>query len=83
MNTELCQKMLLQVYSCELHIDTPKKYATGFSMEYNKKGIVYISDYDLQLIFPTQLRNITQRHQIMCGCKICIQAGTYQESLNH
>ena len=26
---------------------------------------------------------MTQRHQIMCGCKICIQAGTYQELLNH
>ena len=26
---------------------------------------------------------MSQRHQIMCGCKICIQAGTYHESLNH
>ena len=26
---------------------------------------------------------MTQRHQIMCGCQIFIQAGTYQESLNH
>ena len=26
---------------------------------------------------------MTQRHQIIFGCKICIQDGTYQESLNH
>ena len=26
---------------------------------------------------------MTQRHQIMCGCKICIQAVTYQDSLNY
>ena len=26
---------------------------------------------------------MTQNYQIMCGCKICIQAGTYQEFLNH
>ena len=26
---------------------------------------------------------MTQSHQIICGCKICIQAGTYQDSLDH
>ena len=26
---------------------------------------------------------MTQSHQIMGGCEICIQAGTYQESLNY
>ena len=26
---------------------------------------------------------MTHHHQIMWGCEICIQAGTYQEYLNH
>ena len=52
-------------------------------MVYDKRILFRISDYSLQLILPQQLRNLTQRHQITCGGKICIQAGTYQESLNH
>ena len=32
--TELSQKVILQLYVHELHIDMLNKYATGFSMEY-------------------------------------------------
>ena len=52
-------------------------------MAYNEKGRVRISDYALRLIIPPQLQNMTQCHQIMCGCKICIQARTYQGLLNN
>ena len=45
-------------------------------MKYDEKGIVRISDYALQLIIPPQLQKMSQRHKIMYGCKICIQAGT-------
>ena len=47
------------------------------------KVLVRISKYDLQLFLRTQLRKITHRHQIMGGCKICIQYVTYQEYLNN
>ena len=33
-NTELSQKVILQLYVHELHIDMLNKYANGFSMEY-------------------------------------------------
>ena len=55
----------------------------GFPWRMIKKGLVHISDSALSLLPPSQLLNMTQRHQIMCGCEICIQAVTYQELLNH
>ena len=60
-----------------------KKDATGFSMAYDEKLLVPIIDYNLWLLVPSQSWNITHHHQIMCGCEVCIQAGTYQELLNH
>ena len=42
-----------------------------------------MSDSSLRLIIPPQLRKMVQRHQIMCGCEICIQAVTYQYLLNN
>ena len=52
-------------------------------MEHEKKGILHISDSDIQLLHLSQLKNITQHQQIMRSYKICIQAGIYQEYLNH
>ena len=52
-------------------------------MVYDKKGLLRISDYVIQLILPLQLQKKIQLHQIMCGCEICIQDGTYQDSLNN
>ena len=42
--TELYQKVLIQVYLYELHIDMLNKDATWFSMEYGQKGLFHISD---------------------------------------
>ena len=44
------------------------KIANGFSMSYDEKGLVHISEYDIQLLLPLKLRKMTQHHQIMCGC---------------
>ena len=80
--TELRQKVHLWLYVHDIHIGMQKKDDTGFSIAYYDKGILHISGSSLQLIIPPQLRNMTQCHQIMCGWKICIQAGSYQEPLN-
>ena len=45
--TELRQKVLFQVSVRELHINTLKKYSTGFSMVYYEKGLVRIIDSDV------------------------------------
>ena len=58
------------------------KYTTVFSMACGENGLFHISDSDIWFILPLQLQNITQCHQIICGCKISVQAGTYQESFN-
>ena len=47
LKTELRQKVLLQVYVREPHIEILKRYATGFSMAYDEKILVCISDYYL------------------------------------
>ena len=52
-------------------------------MGYDEKVLVRISDSNLQLIITPKLLKITKRHQIICGCEIFIQAGTYQELINH
>ena len=80
---ELSQKVLLQVSVHELHIKIPKKCSTGFSISYEVKVLVCISDYNIRLIIPQKLLKMTQHHQIMYGFKTCIQAGTCQESLNN
>ena len=52
-------------------------------MTYYEKILVHISDSAFRLIISLQLRKMIQRHQIMCGYKLCIQARTYQQLLNN
>ena len=52
-------------------------------MLYDVKQIVSIIDSFLRLLLPPQSLKMNHRHQIMCVWDICIQAGIYQESLNH
>ena len=82
-NNELHYKFLLQLSVLEPHIDVLKKYDTGFSIANDEKILVGISDSALRLLLPPQLQNMTPHCQIMCGYKIFIQSGTYQESINH
>ena len=65
-NTELHQKVIIQVSLCGLHIYMLKQYATGFSIAHDEKVLVRISDYDIQLLLLPQLRNMTHHHKIMC-----------------
>ena len=59
-NTEVLQKVLLQVYAHELHTEMLNKYSTGFSMVYDEKVLVWISDFDIWLLLQPILRIITQ-----------------------
>ena len=82
LNTELCQRGLIQVFFRGLHIYMLKK-ASRISVVYDEKVFFCISDTDIQFILPPQLQNMTQRHKIMCSFKIFIQAATYQKFLNN
>ena len=46
-NSEICQRVIFQVSVRELRIDILNKYSTCFPMEYKKKEIVHMSDYDI------------------------------------
>ena len=52
-------------------------------MAYDEKVLLCIGNYNLQLLLTTQLQKLNPNHQIVCGFYICIQAGRYEESLNH
>ena len=52
-------------------------------MAYDEKRLVPIFGSEILLLLLPQLRNMAHHHQIIFGCKIFIQAGTYQDSHNH
>ena len=66
-------KLLLLCSVRELHndlIESPEE--GGFSGARNNSGEVLISDTALRKHMPSNLKNISNRHKQMCGCKICI-----------
>ena len=79
---QLVPKMLLQVSVRELHnslVSDPNdggiKYARG------EDGKIIISDSTLRSLFPPQLKKISARYKIMCGCECCISAKSIHSSL--
>ena len=66
-------KLLLLCSVRELHNDLIKSPEEGrFSGARNDSGEVLISDTALRKHMPSNLKNISNRHKQMCGCKICI-----------
>ena len=55
----------------------------SFFILFHGKGLVHIHDFALRLLIPQKFKKMTHINQIMCGCKILIQAGTYQDSLDN
>ena len=42
---------------------------------------ISISEYTLRSLFPTQLKQMSARYNIMCGCECCISAKNVHSSL--
>ena len=77
------QKLLLQISVRELHSDLMKPVnQNGFQHALDKNNKPLISDTALRYLLPPELRKMTTRHKIMCGCEPCLSASTLQESLN-
>jgi hypothetical protein len=75
-------KLLLEIPVRELHndlIETPEK---GGLAEAWKDGKVIISDSNLRILLPKELRPATERHKQMCCCETCITPRMLQSSLN-
>ena len=72
---QLLPKLLLQVSVRELHnrlvSDTNDG---GLKDARDKDGEIIISDYTLRSMLPPQLKQMSTRYKVMCGCKCCIYA---------
>ena len=76
-------KLLLQIPIRELHNDMIKSPDDGGLPEaFDANGNVIISDTTLRKLMPPQIKKMSHRHMIMCGCEVCIQASSFQASLN-
>ena len=47
----------------------------------DENGKIIISDYTLSLLLPPQLKHMSTRYKIMCGCECCISAKSIHSSL--
>ena len=72
---QLVPKFLLQVYVRELHnslVSDPND--GGLKDARDEDGKIIISDSTLRSLLPPQLKQISTRYKIMCGCECCISA---------
>ena len=74
--------MLLQVSVRELHnslVSDPDD--GGMKDARDENGKIIISDSTLRLLLPPQLKQMSARYKIMCGCECCIYAKSIHSSL--
>ena len=67
--------LLLQVYVQELHNSLwsiPEE--SGMKEARDKDNNIIISDSILRHILPPQLKKMTYRYKVICGCECCIYA---------
>ena len=79
---QLATKLLLQVSVIELHnsfVSDPTDGGLKYAMD--EDGNIIISDSTLRSLFPPQLKQISARYKIMCGCEYCIYAKIIHPSL--
>ena len=79
---QLVPKLLLQVSVRELHnslVSDPND--GGLKDDRDEDGKIIISDSTLRLLFPPQLKKISARYKIMCGCESCISTKGIHSSL--
>ena len=79
---QLVSKLLLQFSVRELHnsiVGPPEE--GGLKKAVDSDNNIIISDYTLQSIIPPQLKNMSERHKVMCGLECCIYAKSIHSSL--
>ena len=53
----------------------------GLKDDRDENGKIIISDYTLCSMLPSQLKQMSARYKIMCGCECCISAKSIHSSL--
>ena len=79
---QLVPKLLLQVSVRELHnslVSDPND--GGIKGDRDEDGKIIISDSKLRSLLPPQLKQMSARYKIMCGCECCIYAKSIYSSL--
>ena len=75
---QLVPNFLLQVSVRELYnslVSDPND--VGFKDARDKDDNIIISDYTLRSLFPPQLKQISARYKITCGCEWCVSDKKY------
>ena len=78
----LVPKLLPQVSVIELHnslVSDPNDGGIKYARDEDDK--IIISDSTLRSLLPPQLKKISARYKIMCGCECCISAKSIHSSL--
>ena len=79
---QLVPKLLLQVSVKELHHSLVIDPNDGDLKDArHEDGKIIISDSTLRSLLPPQLKKMSARYKIMCGCECCISAKTIHSSL--
>ena len=72
---QLVPKFLLQVYVRELHNNLVSDTDDGgIKEEIDAENNISFSDSTLRSILPLQLKKISSRYQVVCGCECYISA---------
>ena len=80
--TQLVPKLLLQVSVRELHNSLVSDPNDGVLKDSRDEyGKIIISDSTLRSLLPPQLKQMSARYNIMCGCECCISAKSIHSSL--
>ena len=76
-------KYLLEISFREPHNDMNKPVTKGgLEGAIDDDGKQILSDTMLRSLLPTNMRRMTERHKMMCGCEVCITPKRLQLTLN-
>ena len=79
---QIVQKIWSQVSVRELHNNLVSDIDNfGLKEARYEENNIIISDSTLRSLLPPQLKNISSRYKVMCGCKCCISAKSMQSWL--
>ena len=79
---QLVPKLLLQVSVRELHNSLASDPNDGGLKDArNEDGKIIISNSKLRSLLPPQLKQMSSRYKVTCGCEFCISAKSIHSSL--
>ena len=75
-------KLLRNISIRELHNDLMAEPPLGLKEALDQKGNCLISDTSLNSLMPPNVKKMSNKYKMMCGCEICILVKGMQNDLN-